>query len=162
MSVRASTAVWHTSRATGMARLVFLALAEHANPDGLCWPSVTHVAEMCRTSERTVQRAMAALEASGELERTHRRGHTTSLYQFRLRACGKPESRGDTAVTPGVTNQAKRGDKSGARIGEPNTEPRAEKSRGDTDVTPTGATEFPPPDPDIAVHVAHIREQSGL
>lgn len=68
MSVRASSWAWESSRSTGSAFLVLLALADHAGQDGGdCWPSVGRLARRCRVDERTVQRAVATLVDLGEL-----------------------------------------------------------------------------------------------
>lgn len=67
MSVEATTAVWRTSRATGCARLVLLALADYANDDFTAWPSVDSLAKKALISERTVRYALRSLEEAGEI-----------------------------------------------------------------------------------------------
>lgn len=68
MSVRAISWVWEHSSASGNDRLVLLAIADSAEHDGSnAWPSVRTIARKCLLSERTVQRAIRALVASGEL-----------------------------------------------------------------------------------------------
>jgi len=84
MSVRASSWAWETSRSTGSAFLVLLALADHAGQDGGdSWPSVGRLARRCRIDERTVQRAIDTLVGLGELvveERAGPRG--TNRYRL--------------------------------------------------------------------------------
>lgn len=68
MSVKAMSWVWEHSRAKGSARLVLLALADHAGHDGGdAYPSVRRLAERCGVSERTVQDALKTLAELGEL-----------------------------------------------------------------------------------------------
>ncbi len=40
MSIRVMTAVWEESRAGGVALLCLLALADHADDEGWCYPAV--------------------------------------------------------------------------------------------------------------------------
>ncbi len=73
--------VWDESIHNGTALLLLLAIADHANDDGLCWPSVATLAAKARVQERQAQNLIAQLEASGEL--VVRRGHgrrNTSIY----------------------------------------------------------------------------------
>lgn len=68
MSVRVMTWVWEHSQAEGLARLVLLAIADSADDTGAnAWPSVATIASKCKVSERTVQRVVQALAASGQL-----------------------------------------------------------------------------------------------
>lgn len=69
MSVAASSWVWEHSRAKGTARLVLLALADHAGADGGdAYPSVRRLSVRCGISTRSVQGALKVLVALGELE----------------------------------------------------------------------------------------------
>jgi hypothetical protein len=69
MSVKAMSWVWEHSRAKGSARMVLLALADHAGQeDGDSWPSVGRLARRCGLGERTVQQAITTLVDLGELE----------------------------------------------------------------------------------------------
>jgi hypothetical protein len=69
MSVRVMGYVWDFSEAHGLTRLVMLALADHADHEGECWPSVETIARKCRVGRRTVQRALDEAERAGELVR---------------------------------------------------------------------------------------------
>jgi hypothetical protein len=73
--------------------LVLASLADQANDDGYCWPSVSSTAKRCRISERQVQRWVQKLVDDGLLEVQERPG-TSNMY----RILG-----GDTHDTPGVT-----------------------------------------------------------
>lgn len=68
MSNEAREWVWTRSASRGVDRLVMLALAEEANPDGLrCWPSQRRLAERVGVNRATVRRSIERLEALGEL-----------------------------------------------------------------------------------------------
>lgn len=71
MSLRALVDVFERSEATKTARLVLLALADHAHDDGSnAWPAVPTLATKARCDERTVQRALRDLERRCEIVRT--------------------------------------------------------------------------------------------
>ena len=81
MSIKVMTEVWNSSLATGTKRLMLLALADHANDEGACYPSVMGLAKKCAISERNAQLLLRELESSGELltELSAGRGHK-NLY----------------------------------------------------------------------------------
>lgn len=91
MSIKWTSYVWETAVGVeGSHLLVLLSIADHAGDDGTAFPSVTRLASRARCDERTVQRALAALESEGWLERQMRPGHST-LYRLLTP---------DTGVTP--------------------------------------------------------------
>ena len=59
---------WESSRATGSDLLVLLALADAADDDGECWPSVRTIAKKARLDHRTTQRRIRSLQKLGEVE----------------------------------------------------------------------------------------------
>jgi hypothetical protein len=67
VSIRVMTTVWDYSEAAGTDLLVLLALADIADENGECWPSVGYIARKCRISGRTVQRCVRSLESLGEV-----------------------------------------------------------------------------------------------
>lgn len=67
MSVAIMTTCWKHSQARGTDLLVLLALADIANDDGECWPSIPHLAKKCRLDTRTTQRRIRSLEELGEV-----------------------------------------------------------------------------------------------
>ncbi len=77
MSIRRMAAIWDISEAIGNDRLVILAIADNADDDGFCWPSLDYIAAKCRLSQRTVIRSIETLEKSGDLwvEHNRRRGN---------------------------------------------------------------------------------------
>ena len=95
MSVAATTAVWEHSESSGVARLVLLAIADHADPVGVAWPSVARLAAMCRVSDRAVQNNVKHLEMLGELKREISKGRRgCNLYQINLPMNGNSKKNG--------------------------------------------------------------------
>lgn len=62
------------SEATGSTYLVALMLADHANADGHCWPSLDRLAQRARLGRSTVTRALRELEGLGELRKLSGKG----------------------------------------------------------------------------------------
>jgi DNA-binding transcriptional ArsR family regulator len=73
MSIRAMTWAFDVRVNDSLSKLVLLKLADHANEDGECWPSVKVIAEQCELSRRSVQYHLRDLEG---------RGFITSQKQF--------------------------------------------------------------------------------
>lgn len=83
----AYTWVWEHSSLTGTGRLVMLALADHADDAGYCWPSIDRLAAMCRVNRKTVLRGITLAEEAGELvvDRPEKRGRgRVNRYQMTL------------------------------------------------------------------------------
>ncbi|GIV82718.1 MAG: hypothetical protein KatS3mg051_2072 [Anaerolineae bacterium] len=81
MSIRIMTAVWDSPAITDKHEmLVLLSLADHANDDGYCWPSIRRIAERSRMSERQVYRVLSALEDRGIISRDSRTGTSTRYH----------------------------------------------------------------------------------
>lgn len=59
--------------------LILLVLADHANDDGICWPSATRIATRAKLSERQVRRRIDTLEAQGYIEVERREGKTSRV-----------------------------------------------------------------------------------
>ncbi len=68
MSIQAVAWVLEQSQARGFARLVLIALANHADEDGICWPSQRRIASEAGISLGSVQPQIGKLETLGELE----------------------------------------------------------------------------------------------
>jgi DNA-binding transcriptional MocR family regulator len=66
-------------------KFVMVSLADQANDDGLCWPSVGTLVERTGYGERTVQEALRQLAQRGLIERVVRPGSST-VYQLNLAA----------------------------------------------------------------------------
>ena len=80
MSINFMTLAWKTTMPSGR-KLVLLALCDHANQQGECYPSVEAIARKCSMGQRTVQQHMGDLEAAGIVVRHFRQGRST-LYQI--------------------------------------------------------------------------------
>jgi DNA-binding transcriptional ArsR family regulator len=115
MSLAARDWAWSCRGLTLAMRCILLALAEHADEEGRCWPSLTRLAALTEADRRTVTRGLAELEARGLLARDRRRGKGT---RYTL-AIGRPSTEvlpteppdpPDSEVTPlSQTNARARG-----------------------------------------------------
>lgn len=86
MSIKLISAVWENAPVDGQRLLVLLALADYANDDGYCWPSVPNLAAKARASDRWVQLTLRDLESNGILELVSNGGgrHKPNLYRLNL------------------------------------------------------------------------------
>lgn len=62
------SAVWQLDLPDSQ-KIVLLALADCANDEGHCWPSMASLAKKCSKGERTVQGVIKELEAAGHITR---------------------------------------------------------------------------------------------
>ena len=70
MSIRVMSSVWDDARTQAHTELlVLLALADWANDDGYCWPTISALAAKARLSERAVQQILGRLIATGRIRR---------------------------------------------------------------------------------------------
>jgi hypothetical protein len=67
MSFKYMNRVWELETLKGGRLLLMLAIADHANDAGECWPSQRHLAKKARLNERQVRRVVDSLIASGYL-----------------------------------------------------------------------------------------------
>ena len=105
-------------------KLILMALADAADDQGVCWPSVSTLAKKCTVSTRTVQRSLRVLIHSGLLiaETRQRRDGSSTSNRYRLLIVGgdnlsppseaddTPPGQGcrgdpDMPVIPGTTNR---------------------------------------------------------
>lgn len=68
MSVRVMTQVWSLDLPDSE-KIVLLALADCANDEGGCWPSIKTLTAKCSKTDRTIQTAIKALVDKGHLSR---------------------------------------------------------------------------------------------
>ena len=88
MSVRAMSWAWDRPVGSNQ-KLVLLRLADHANDEGLCWPSQDTMHVKCGIGERTVRDCLSALEACGLISRQPRWRNgrrTTDLIRLNMLA----------------------------------------------------------------------------
>jgi len=76
MSTRVMAACWPLQMPAS-AKAVLISLADQANDDGVCWPSIGTVAQRTCLSERTVRSAIGWLQDGGFLARDMQSGRTT-------------------------------------------------------------------------------------
>jgi hypothetical protein len=69
MSIKIMTAVWDREDLSSTQKLVLLALADWANDDGLCWPSINRLAIKASLTSRAVQKTIRSLEDAGFIRR---------------------------------------------------------------------------------------------
>lgn len=72
MSIEALSWAWKHSIASSE-KLTLLALADHSDPDGICWPGVRGLSRKTGLSEKTIRRSILAMESMGLLEKSERR-----------------------------------------------------------------------------------------
>ena len=70
MSIRVMTSVWDDARTQAHSELlVLLALADWANDERHCWPTISALAAKARLSERAVQQILGRLTATSRIRR---------------------------------------------------------------------------------------------
>tara|TARA_R110000868_G_scaffold332670_1_gene593672 strand:+ start:505 stop:966 length:462 start_codon:yes stop_codon:yes gene_type:complete len=84
MSVKAMTYVWENSPYNGNALIVHLALADHADDQGICWPSQQYLANKCKISVRQIRRIIHQMIADSYLfiEQQSRAGVSNNRYRL--------------------------------------------------------------------------------
>ena len=98
MSVKVMGKVWEHSQAKGTARLVLLAIADHCNPTGVAWPSLSRLAQYVNVDRRNVIAAINKLVETGELERVQQ-GKTGRATTYRIVLTSDASVTSDATVT---------------------------------------------------------------
>lgn len=95
MSNDLSNLVWRSSIRPMAKRVTMLALANAANDDGVCWPSVDLLVEHTGAARSTVVNSLAALEDEGFISKERRRSKSTvyTVNRDRLQESTEPEVR---------------------------------------------------------------------
>lgn len=73
MSIKLMAAVFESGPTDPLERLVLLALADNANDEGHCWPTLPTIVAKTAASRATVVRKISALEADGWLSKVKRK-----------------------------------------------------------------------------------------
>lgn len=90
MSIEMLNSVFLLEMESPTDKSVLLALANHADPDGYCYPSIKRICLYTALSERTVQNALRRLEDAGFITAKERIG-TSNLYKMHPRtSCTQP------------------------------------------------------------------------
>jgi hypothetical protein len=96
MSIKLMSEIWEHSEEKGAARLLLLALADNANDQGVCWPSLETLARKTRCEVRSVQRMLVKLVENGSISRKHSEGpNGVNIY-----CVNRPWQGGDEIVAP--------------------------------------------------------------
>ena len=80
MSIKLMSAVWERDDLTSTQKLVLLALADWANDEGLCWPSIDRVAVKASLTSRGVQKTIRALEEMQFLRKEEIKGRGNKYW----------------------------------------------------------------------------------
>jgi hypothetical protein len=83
MSFEATRWAW-TADVEPCAKLVLLALADHADASGLCWPSLDRLMVLTGRQRRTVTRALDDLDTAGLIHRERSTGRRVTKYRLAL------------------------------------------------------------------------------
>jgi DNA-binding transcriptional ArsR family regulator len=94
MSLDALKWAWEQDCPNPTAKLVLMALADHANSDGECWPSMKRVAELTGISSRQVSTHITQLERLGYVTKGARRRWEGQLrgWEYRVNLRQNPTS----------------------------------------------------------------------
>ena len=84
MSIKAMQIVWEKSRAKGTARVVMLALADHANEQMEAYPSLGRLAVYANVDRRNVIEAIDRLIAFGEIAKIGSGRRNVNIYRITL------------------------------------------------------------------------------
>jgi hypothetical protein len=123
VSFKVTNWVWSRSESRNGARLVMLALADRADDNGYCWPSIDDLAERTKLSPRAVQKAIAALAELGELDVENGGGrHRSNRY----RIVPKPRT------SDGVTGEEPRQNDGESTAETPNSAPETPNFEAET------------------------------
>jgi hypothetical protein len=119
MSIKIMNEVWEHSKLDGTELLMLIAIADHANDDRECWPSMARLAHKCRVSERQAQRIINSIADKGELVIEVRPGRNyTNLFMIPELAQEKVTSRVEKVTSTAqekVTSEAVKGDIQGIK-----------------------------------------------
>jgi DNA-binding transcriptional ArsR family regulator len=83
MTIEAMSWAFKLQMGDSTEKFVLLALADHADEHGRCWPSLKRLSLFTSCAESTVRRALRRLEAQGLLTSEERRG-TSRTYRINL------------------------------------------------------------------------------
>jgi DNA-binding MarR family transcriptional regulator len=74
-------------------KLILICLANHAGPDGTCWPSQSVISEYTELSRETIYRNLSDLEKRGLIRSIHRRDQSgrdlSKTYVLNLQVDGE-------------------------------------------------------------------------
>jgi hypothetical protein len=97
--------VWDYSPYNGNSLIVHLALADHCDDQGICWPSQKYLAAKCKISERQIRRIIYQMVNDGFLfvDVRGREGKNNNRYRLvfkKVQVTGDPLDIEDDAIRP--------------------------------------------------------------
>lgn len=99
MSTILMSACWPLQGMSPAQKAVLISLADQANDDGYCWPSVGTIAKRTCLSERAVQGAIKWLQSANLMTASERNG-TSSVYRLTPAAYAPPQEMRPAANAP--------------------------------------------------------------
>src|SRR5262245_63963670 len=79
MSILAIGWAFKQKIASPVAKLILVKLADNANDNGYCWPSLAHLEEHCSLDRRNIPRYIKQLEEAGFIEVVRRTAENATL-----------------------------------------------------------------------------------
>jgi biotin operon repressor len=123
MSVKCMAAAWDQQDLTDGEKLTLMALADHADDYGRCWPSNGRIGEKLGLKDRAVRERVKRLEDKGVLTRVKRErengSQTTNLITLHLPGIPDPPGT-DMPGTPGSRDAAPEPPEGRAGVSSPN------------------------------------------
>ncbi len=122
--------VWDDTKFKGTELLCLLTLADHANDDGVCWPSYDRIARRARCSRRQAMRCVEHLKSEGWItvigKKPTDKGQFVNLYRIHL----KGGDMASPAKGKGGDKNWVGGDKNGKKV----VTPMSPKSSGESPI----------------------------
>ena len=107
MSVKFITWAFETECPSTSAKFVLVKLADHANDDGECFPSMDYICRHTQLTRPTVIKAIKALEDAGLLKVERQKiGKVNLVNRYRLGGVVKEFNQGSKATLPGGSKAA--------------------------------------------------------
>lgn len=91
MSVKVMARVWAQSSRKDGELLVLLALADFANDQGECWPSMPVLAQKARLTDRQTRKVLNKLEEIGEIRRIRSTGGRNKRNRYIVALAQNPD-----------------------------------------------------------------------
>jgi len=103
VSIEALNWAWQQQCPNPTAKLVLMALADHANSDGECWPAMKRIAQLTGVSPRQVSTHIVALEKLGHVTKGDRRRWQGQLrgWEYRVNVGSQDTSGSQLPVASG-------------------------------------------------------------
>lgn len=126
MSIDALKWAWEQQCPSASSKLVLVALADHANGDGYCWPSMKRIGRMAGLSDRTVAYHIAHLCEAGLVEKAHRKRYEGQYrgwhYRLPIPDVDAPTTSKDLPVATGKQLQVATGNELPVRTSSKNSQ----------------------------------------